>query len=443
MKKLMKKLQSNNSGFSLLEVLIAMIILAIACVPLLRAFGTSAQTNAKAKIQMKATTAAENLMESIKKLDNEGLEQLIVNYSDSANVNDAVVSDETDASGKTIGRKIVLTVNDNAEMNGDLPDGYSAVVTMEASGTTGDEAYPNANGLNLSDFEPISVRDCAIYTMDSDFDDAAYEVFKQRNEKYAMKFATGVITVHDLDYFKKNLKRDMIITVEKVGTYLDDDGEEQPTIRVKLNIKYTLKEGNVVEDKEYEATSAYLFDNTSSHKALNGIYLFYYPRYVAAEQHLGQKYENIVVYNTYNINTNVYITAINGAADYNTKHTSYIDDARCNITVNEGAPDANGKGYITLRTNLLDVNSVTNLRTPYSKGDSNTYKLGFKCTYNSDGSSVTDTADVVKMLTISDIDGKTFSTDDTPIRIYRIRVEIKDPDGNVITEMDGTKLKQN
>ena len=60
-----ERIKLNNSGFSLLEVLIAMVILCLVSIPLLHSFVTTARTNSRAKIMMRATDCAENIMESI------------------------------------------------------------------------------------------------------------------------------------------------------------------------------------------------------------------------------------------------------------------------------------------------------------------------------------------------------------------------------------------
>lgn len=56
----------NNAGFSLVELLVAMIILMIIVVPLLHSFVTAANVNGRAKKVLQATTAAQNIMEQIK-----------------------------------------------------------------------------------------------------------------------------------------------------------------------------------------------------------------------------------------------------------------------------------------------------------------------------------------------------------------------------------------
>lgn len=55
--------QLNNEGFSLVELLIAIVILSIIVVPLLHSFVTSARTNAKSRNTMHATAIAEDVME--------------------------------------------------------------------------------------------------------------------------------------------------------------------------------------------------------------------------------------------------------------------------------------------------------------------------------------------------------------------------------------------
>ncbi len=67
----------NNNGFSLLEVLIAMVILALVSIPLLHSFVTTAKTNGRAKILMRATDCAENLMES---LEYRSVEEIVEYY---------------------------------------------------------------------------------------------------------------------------------------------------------------------------------------------------------------------------------------------------------------------------------------------------------------------------------------------------------------------------
>ena len=58
--------RKRNSGFTLVEVLIAVAILAVVSIPILQSFVSVAQVNAKSRRRLSATTIAENMMESCK-----------------------------------------------------------------------------------------------------------------------------------------------------------------------------------------------------------------------------------------------------------------------------------------------------------------------------------------------------------------------------------------
>lgn len=65
--------QQNNNGMSLVEVLIAIAILALVTAPLLRSFVFATQYNARAKENQRVTTAAQSIMEGFKAFDIEDL----------------------------------------------------------------------------------------------------------------------------------------------------------------------------------------------------------------------------------------------------------------------------------------------------------------------------------------------------------------------------------
>ncbi len=58
--------ERRDSGFTLVEVLIAVAILAIVSIPILQSFVSVAQVNGKSRRRLSATTVAENMMESCK-----------------------------------------------------------------------------------------------------------------------------------------------------------------------------------------------------------------------------------------------------------------------------------------------------------------------------------------------------------------------------------------
>ena len=66
MKKCEKGRKLNNRGMSLIEILVAIIILAVVTGPLLHSFVTAIKLNSKAKEQQRVITAAQSIMEGFK-----------------------------------------------------------------------------------------------------------------------------------------------------------------------------------------------------------------------------------------------------------------------------------------------------------------------------------------------------------------------------------------
>ncbi|MCQ2523518.1 MAG: type II secretion system GspH family protein [Lachnospiraceae bacterium] len=66
MKKIWKEKKLNNKGFSMVEVITAVILLSIVAIPLLNSFITSIRVGARAKEMQRVTAAAESVMEGFK-----------------------------------------------------------------------------------------------------------------------------------------------------------------------------------------------------------------------------------------------------------------------------------------------------------------------------------------------------------------------------------------
>lgn len=77
-----KDIPDKDAGFSLVELLIAVIILAIIVVPLLHGFVTSARMNGKARQTQRAITVAQDIMEGLKAYD---IEELKAQFNDPSN----------------------------------------------------------------------------------------------------------------------------------------------------------------------------------------------------------------------------------------------------------------------------------------------------------------------------------------------------------------------
>ncbi len=459
-KRELKKIQSDNRGFTLLEVLVAMVILVIVCVPLLRSFATSAQTDAKAKLQMKATTAGENIMEKIKNMTAAEIDGLTTTSGPStlsgvtATLSGVSFTSTTSGVTYTISGQMIEFYLDrdqlNDNFNADMPEGSTAHVELNPiqDMDSGELYYPYANGLNIADLNSISVRDCAIYTMDSGCDARAYAEYANRNVSVRLPDDSNK---YEEDDAKKDLIRSIeIVTEDTGGIYTSETGETRSTYRIKLKIWYRAVRTGVVANTDYTETEVFLFDNTASHKDVQCIYLFYYPRYEAAASSASPRRDQIFVDNKAKVKTDLYITAMNGSHDLagtpsgaipTVKNTYLMTGKGLLLTIQDKDALVDGKGCLKLRTNLLRVNSTTGSRTPYSKNDTNTYSLGFTLRYKAGTYNYND-ADAILPLTVGNVDGKALSIEDTKTRIYHVKVEVLDPDGNVLSTMNGTKLRQ-
>ena len=420
----------NNKGFTLLEVLVAVVILAVISVPLLRSFATAAQTNRKAKIEARCTTVAENLAEDFRDMK---VEDLIDRYTSSGNV----ITKKTLTVDDAEQEYYTFVLGDLSNISSTLPDDYSAYVSLDSS------YYVNANGLNLSQIEPVSVKDCAIYSMKDtsenpsfagaivDPEAEVYRVYMDRNTDARAVPGNhySALTVNDL---KSLLKRDITISIDKTGTYdvTTDSGVVTDTIdvvSVNVKIEYILQSSDFMpsSDVRYTYVDSNLYDNSTSHNALNSVYLFYYPRYKVAS--VGR--DDIQVENLENVEANLYIVALDGAADA-TQRAAFLASGNQKLTIIESPEATQENARLTLRTNMAkDI--------PYSHKTGADGTLQMRLTYKNNIGSVNKIGtDAQEYVRAAYIDGKTLSRSDTPKRIYKMNVAIYDMNtGDVISAM--------
>lgn len=454
-----KSIKNNNTGFTLLEVLVAVIILAVVSVPLLRSFATAAQTNRKSKIEEKCTTAAENVFESFRDVP---VEELINKFDiDDDNKVEYDADDET----------YTFTIKDQNLIGSNMPEGYYATVTLDP------RYYKNANELNLASIEPVSIKDSAIYTMDAATglpdtlasyhckeDTEAYDWFYNRNivaRTTGSYSSLGDTQQEAWSNLRVMLSREIKFTVLDVGDWevLGDvpepeEGEEaEPApvedkydlVTVNMTITYRLvgQDGKYfpIADNEYIAKQTVLFDNTSNHEKMRAVYLFFYPRYSAGKVS-GSERDKIIVDNSNNIDFNFYVTAMEGADNPENK-SIYMTNGGLTLEVIENNPDvATNPAHVTLRTNLNDG-------APYSKSDTHDGKVQMTLKYKTNNIDVKKSGqDAAKFLNAGNLDGKTLDKNNTQKRIYKIIVDIYDnsvpPEGAVksyILRFDGTKLE--
>lgn len=317
------KIQLNNQGLSLVELLVAIIILAIIIVPFLNSFVASARANSKAALTHRATVVAQNIMEGLKTDDlgkiirqfnypEKGFDIIAKGFlpdSSAASIYEAVAM--TDPEGeieyiKSILAQEIMDANPDDELD-EIKEKF-----LNMNGTGGTVRRSSIfSGDGGEEYEFISQEDgryCfiikGIQIQGSAFD-AMIQVDGSRykdggplsddlkyNKKETVRL-NGTDTNKDAIFVQKagmdeaalynlgltnpthtvtedNVKREIAVTV------LNSGSKSKPIHQVKVKYVYTFLINNTVygEDKEY-----LIFDNTETGENLRSVYLYYLPWY--------------------------------------------------------------------------------------------------------------------------------------------------------------------
>ena len=159
MQKHTKKRQLNNEGFSLVELLIAIVILSIIVVPLLHSFVTSAKTNAKSRSTMHATAIAEDVMEMFEAHTLEEMSDIYTSAAPAGFTNTAVKDDTTGI--------WTYTIRDDSTTSGT----YDVVVKIDPT------AYSAVNSVDRVDISNLAGNLNAVYSEAADGALEAYSYF--------------------------------------------------------------------------------------------------------------------------------------------------------------------------------------------------------------------------------------------------------------------------
>lgn len=268
----------DNKGFTLVELLVAVMVLAVIIVPLLHSFVTSFRVNAKSKQLMRATTLAQNEMEIFEK---EKIEDLIV-MTEKGDPSKKVYSvtdqpDPADAGDDGCYRfERKKTINDESgrEM-------FDVVVTLNPERKDATERYYGQNTTKITQMNTISNFDSGSYVQSVrsagntiDYDTIVYGIFKERKD------ASGIGTSWDIDRFEEELTRKIIINVSQINDSLG------AITKAKITYEYTCDEFGVMpEQYETYTEELVMFDNqqtlddSGNRIELKSLYLFYAPRY--------------------------------------------------------------------------------------------------------------------------------------------------------------------
>ena len=278
----------NNKGFSLVELLIATIILGIVVAPLLHSFVTAASTTVRSRQIGEATLLGENVAELVETTDLKNLETLFENPSFDTNPTDP--NNNPPASTYSVN-----SVNDTEVYSlsaQGVPSGgstFNVKVTLDPSPyRTGDQDNRRVNDVKLSDY---SVMD-AIYAQSLDVDnpdELAWFAFKTEADRVHEGEADGENVsekqVWDPDSAEpvrtitlditKNSDNEIEVVLSKTYTYsyvyYDTTTKPGETIRCEGSITVGPFRYNMMKNGAYSLAA--------NRNRLPNIYVMYYPIY--------------------------------------------------------------------------------------------------------------------------------------------------------------------
>lgn len=251
--------KKNNFGFSLVELIIVVSILAIASVPLMKSMSMSTKVNAKAQSIQNANSLGEKIMEEMKSLS---IDEIRKKYGPTG------TGQLTDN-----GSNYVIDLGEVSATQGET---FAAVVTIDKSTYSGNVAFDDtdkkanvasANTLKIPTIEEIDTLSQAVLTSKNEFnkyDIEAQNYFNQKLANYPTDTAT--ITSKVIDIVKGKVTGPYPgVTVKATVTYKDDASPANTYVRELYTGSFVplLKDGSTDQYKRLDS-NIYIFYKKST-----------------------------------------------------------------------------------------------------------------------------------------------------------------------------------
>ena len=307
--------KASNAGFSLVELLIAVTILAIIVIPLLHMFVTSTRINVKSRQMLRATTVAQDIMEGLKAYT---LEEVRTQFTPPDGVSGSSYFFPSEGFYVVNTNLIQGGVREIEELESDDPDDpdkeiyyfgienlkmqggeYDALIRLDASTYT--EAKVNPPGGPTADAHD-NIYNGAFYAEigsvsevngGGDESDSSYHEHKKLNEAVLRNikkqieeyYANAGTDLPDDPDAWDDLALEDIITNRNIDVVIEDagknDSEGNPLCKVAITFKYTCRyHGNDYTSYGDPGSEAGEVKDTVFRTFSSGnFYLFYYPIY--------------------------------------------------------------------------------------------------------------------------------------------------------------------
>lgn len=409
------KHHKNNKGFSLLELLVSITILAVVMIPMLHSFITSARANAKAKKVMEATTVAQNIMEEIKSDD---LSDYLTKYSFTKNtVKNASGNPVTDINGNTISTysQKFIDVSATPETN----TVSSAAVTVNgrkfrAEVTLDPQKYTSTT-------TPAAIRtdyNTMFYNKLSGLSKTSNAFYIQQNDQELS--AARAIDLLAYEDVRDSLIRTITIDIEhNSGTGITN---------VYASVEY--KDGRLGKTdviKPINRQKIYSNSDDPAKMTLSNVFVVFYPMYNNANKTAPK--EHIIINNKDNCRTGVYLVKQTMRDASAVNKNNYMVDVQVNEGTRSSTEDADGKPDVitSVATNLCMDDTPTSKEVTFTYTNVNNLAIP-------SGYTVKDMLKA-KDLTKADAEPKIY---DVTIKVY----DKKDTGyAKVLTTMEGTTIQ--
>lgn len=312
-----------NAGFSLVEILVAVVILAIIVVPLLHGFISSARTNAKAREVIQATTAGQNVMEELKNIP---LKKL---FEEKDKITSREYTMESGVPPNVTTTKYVTYEYNYGTVRVDGTE-YDTLVTLDPSNYFPGE-ITEYNKKELAEIYDISEVYDACYIQDKDLDGQMAALFAG----------------YDTEKVKQEMERNIVVDISEKG------GKQA----VYVTFQYTY----AGITKYVSPQKQCIYSNDSTSVKLRNVYLFFQPMYNGTQT---QVREQVNVRNLNNLPVNVYLVKQNRSSA-GTEAENQAKELQYRVDVNVLEKDRADSSYFdagdelkvltALRSNLTDA----------------------------------------------------------------------------------------
>lgn len=440
--------RSKNKGFTLIEVIIALAILAVALAPLTANFIVSSKMNLKSRKNLNAMNLAQDMMEGMRSYSASELIDKLNNNTNDPNPGNSLV-------GKVLPEGATYDITNSTVDTSDPSDLKYSIKNIKTTSVGGYNTYtvdveliPDTGAYDGKDMAEIASVDPyynPVYSM-STSNDAEDTVIQIMYDNLAAIGATGDKDKNDL---KNDVQREINLEMKSTGT------EADPAYSTTVEVVYKIKSGRRgawgVASGPYTDKAEYR-NSQSISKALpkdcpTAVYL-YYTGYKTRNDSAPSSNDDDVINITNQTGQDITVYLIRTQDATHPESDTYHSQYKCRVNLTATNPDGSGiadndaPGWIYLVTNVrynLSKGEEDNKKKypenssePYVAGDTSTYYLSTRAHiyYNSTTQKIVE-SDYQECIS----DG--YQKSDKGL-LYKVKLTITDDNGYTIVYDGGT-----